>query len=58
MICNHCDNLACELRERCELLYNDIAGCKIEDIITLEIKCKDFRPLPDKFSVLSSYQMP
>ena len=41
MICDDCiKKNVCKLKERCNVLENDIAYSKIDDSISLEVKCK------------------
>jgi hypothetical protein len=41
MICDDCTKKdVCRLKEQCNILENDLAHSKIEDAITLEVKCK------------------
>lgn len=43
MMCDDClKEKICKYAENCRILERDVRGSKIEDIITLEIKCKEY----------------
>lgn len=40
MICDNCTKAkVCRYKENCNILERDVAGSKIENIITLEVRC-------------------
>lgn len=47
MLCDSCvKEKICKYAENCRILERDVGGSKIEDIITLEIKCKEHMTRP------------